>query len=138
MSLLRLAPVLLVDDVAASARHFRDRLGFTIDRLDPDLAVVSRGPAALLLRGDPEAGESLVRANRETLGAPCWDVYIWVDDLDRLYDELKGRGASISRPPEDAGQGLRQLEVIDSNGYTLCFGQVTQGSPGPLSQGSAR
>ena len=57
------------------------------------------------------------------------DVYVYVDDLDALYADLKQRGAVITQPPSLAPYGIREIVVEDSNGYRLAFGEIaTTGS----------
>jgi uncharacterized glyoxalase superfamily protein PhnB len=52
------------------------------------------------------------------------DVYIYVDAVDFLHQELRGRGAIITQAPRNAPYGLRELEVEDLNGYRIAFGEV--------------
>jgi hypothetical protein len=53
------------------------------------------------------------------------DVYLYVDNVDALHAELKQRGATIPHAPQLAPYGIRELEVIDLNGYRLTFGEFT-------------
>jgi hypothetical protein len=52
-----------------------------------------------------------------------WDAYIHTDDPDSLYQEFVGRQASMHRELANTGDGLRAFEVMDNNGYVLCFGR---------------
>ena len=123
----RPAPVLGVRDVRRTAEYYRDVLGF---HLDPDSGVfqgagddpggvygiVDRSGAAIhfqIRRGD--RGER----RREPLER---DVYIYVDDVDALYGELRHRGTSLAEPPRNAPYGLREILVEDLNGYRIAFG----------------
>jgi len=54
------------------------------------------------------------------------DVYLYVDDLDDLHAELRGRGATIQAPPQVAPHGIREMVVEDLNGYRLAFGERPQ------------
>jgi hypothetical protein len=51
------------------------------------------------------------------------DVYLYVDDVDGLYAELRRRGAQIQAPPQMAPHGIRELVVEDLNGFRIAFGQ---------------
>ena len=48
-------------------------------------------------------------------------VFIVVDDVDALYEELIGRGISIGLPPTDQSWGNREMYVADPNGNSLRF-----------------
>jgi uncharacterized glyoxalase superfamily protein PhnB len=52
-----------------------------------------------------------------------WDAYINASDPDALYREYVAAGAPIHRELADTDDGLRAFEVIDNNGYVLCFGR---------------
>ena len=123
----RPAPVLGVRDVRRTAEYYRDVLGF---HLDPETGVfqgagedpggvygiVDRGGAAIhfqIRRGD------LPSRRREPLER---DVYIYVDDVDALYAELRNRGASLAELPRNAPYGLREIVAEDFNGYRIAFG----------------
>jgi catechol 2,3-dioxygenase-like lactoylglutathione lyase family enzyme len=118
-----LAPVLLVPDVRAALDWYRDVLGFEVegwsqapamygyatrDGCTIHLACSERGPA---------------RPNSEVVPPDLFDVYLWVDDVERLYDELGGSGTDNLHPPTDRDYGLREIRVRDLNGYVLGIGQ---------------
>jgi predicted enzyme related to lactoylglutathione lyase len=67
---------------------------------------------------------SLVRPNnlvpRE---GGAWDAYVWVGNADTLHAELVAKGAHIARGICDLPYGCREFDVLDCNGYRLCFGQ---------------
>jgi hypothetical protein len=52
-----------------------------------------------------------------------WDAYINTDDPDALYAEFAGRQVPMHRELANTGDGLRAFEIIDNNGYVLCFGR---------------
>jgi uncharacterized glyoxalase superfamily protein PhnB len=51
------------------------------------------------------------------------NIYVFVSDIDDVYEELKGRGAKIAAEPETWPYGMREFAVEDLNGYRLCFGE---------------
>ncbi len=122
------APYFIVDDVVATANHYRDKLGFHYDRFwnePPSFCMVKRSGVIIMLSQLEKPGGA--RPNR--LADPeggAWDAYLWIDDADRLFAELKSRGATIVREPCDQIYGCRDFEVEDCNGYRLCFGQVIE------------
>ncbi len=53
-----------------------------------------------------------------------FDLYIYVDDVEALHDELRERGADILNGPVDTTYGLREIRVRDPHGYILAFGKM--------------
>ena len=58
-----------------------------------------------------------------------WAVYIYVNDVDAVAQELRDRGLALVRGPVDAPHGCREVDVRDPDGHTICFGQDL--GPGP-------
>ena len=61
---------------------------------------------------------------------PNWRVvdkvnqaYVWVDDVDALYDELRGRGAPIDFTIYDTPWGTREFGIQDLDEHDIAFGQ---------------
>jgi predicted enzyme related to lactoylglutathione lyase len=124
------APYFVVDDIVASANYYRDKLGFTYDRLwgdPPAFCMVRRNGVVVMLSQLAQAG--VMRPNR--LADPereAWDAYIWVDNVDALAAEFKTKGVKIVRDVCDQPYGCRDFDVEDCNGYRLCFGQDLGGA----------
>lgn len=59
---------------------------------------------------------------------PNWSIapYFLVKDADALHAEFKAKGAKIVRDLCDQEYGCRDFEVMDLDGYRLCFGHDTQ------------
>ena len=118
------APVLLVRDVAAAAGYFRDRLGFSYDRLwgePPNFCMVRRdGNTVMLSQAPPDA----VLIPHWRVVGKMWDVYFWVDDAEAMYDELKHRGAIIDYHLGIKAYGVKEFGVRDVDDHDIGFGQV--------------
>lgn len=104
------APVLHVPDVAATARYYRDVLGFTWDFGDETYSVVWRDNSAI----------HFVKDDRAPAGV---HLFQWVRDVDAYYDEIAKRGAQVVSVPADQPYGIRELAVRDINGIDVLFGQ---------------
>jgi predicted enzyme related to lactoylglutathione lyase len=119
-----IAPYFFVPDVVVAANYYRDTLGFSYDRFwgePPAFCMVQRGGIVIMLSRIEDALH--VRPNG--LGNPqegAWDAYIWVDDADALHAEFVSKGANIVRGICDQEYGCRDFDVLDCNGYRLCFG----------------
>jgi catechol 2,3-dioxygenase-like lactoylglutathione lyase family enzyme len=116
--LLRIFPLFLVPDVAESLTYYGDVLGFRVRNRSGDppvFGIVERdGCGVHLKRGEP-------RARTSTEGA--WDAYFEVVGLDGILDQYRARGARITRGPEMTAYGFKEIDVVDRDGYVLCFGE---------------
>src|SRR5687767_6706306 len=115
-----IAPYFLVDDVVASANYYRDDLGFKYERFwgePPEFCMVHRGGVVIMLK-QTERGQNM-NAN----GKDNWDAYLWIANADELYAEFKSKNVAIVRDICDQEYGCRDFEILDLNGYRLCFGQ---------------
>jgi len=120
------APCFIVDDVVSTANYYRDTLGFHYERLwndPPSFCMVKRSGVIIMLAQLDTAG--VMRPNHvvDPEGG-AWDTYIWIDDADALYAELKARGVKIARAIGDRHYGCRDFDIEDCNGYRICFGRV--------------
>jgi catechol 2,3-dioxygenase-like lactoylglutathione lyase family enzyme len=104
-------PQLPVDDVAASIVYYRDVLGFRINHQQDDLGVMDRDEITVLLipRTDERSG----------IGS----FYVYVENADTLYAELKAKGANVQGEPVSHPWGLRDFLVLDPDRNQLWFGQ---------------
>lgn len=115
---LRVFPRLLVRDVDATLRYYPDVCGFRITNRfgePPVFGIVERdGHGIHLKRGEP-------RSPRGTDEA--WDAYLEVQGLDALHAELVAKGARVTRGPQVMPYGMSELDIVDPDGYVLCFAQ---------------
>ena len=118
------ATVLIVDDVAAALDYYRDKLGFESHAYDANpthYGFASRGGCHVhfchINGGRP-------KPNHATFPPDMFDLYVYVDDVDALHEELAGRGAEIMNSPVNTEYGLREIRVRDPDGYVLAFGMT--------------
>ena len=101
--------ILYVDNLGASQRYYRDKLGFKIDWTDgdpPDFGAVSRGDAQIFM------------CQRCQGHAGSW-LWVFTPDVDKLHRELVERGAIIKAPPANKPWGVREMQVADPDGNVL-------------------
>lgn len=119
------APYFIVDDVVSTANFYRDKLGFNYDRFwgePPCFCMVRRSGIVIMLGQLEESG--LMRPNSAVdPEGGVWDAYVWVEHADALHAEFKSKGVTIAREICDQPYGCRDFDVLDCNGYRLCFGQ---------------
>jgi uncharacterized glyoxalase superfamily protein PhnB len=118
-----------VPRVRPAAEYYRDVLGFSLDPVDgvfQPTADDSDGVYAIVKRAGVWIHLQIRRGERPQATRPAFerDVYLYVDDLDGLFAELKEHGATILQPPRMMPHGIRELVVEDLNGYRLAFGEV--------------
>jgi uncharacterized glyoxalase superfamily protein PhnB len=120
-----IAPYFLVHDVVSTANYYRDTLGFRFDRFwgePPSFCMVRRGGIVIML-AQVEAAVLLRPNNMASREGGAWDAYVWVDQVDALHSELASKGANVARQICDQPYGCRDFDVLDCNGYRICFGQ---------------
>jgi len=122
--IVRVAPYLLVPDVAAAGEYYRDVLGFEREYSagePPEFAIYSRDGHPVMFRraSDPSR---IVPAERQ---GGTWDLFCWVEGIEALQAELKRRGAEFAYELTLQQYGMREIAVRDLNGYVLGFGEPT-------------
>ena len=103
-------PELPVADVERAQQHYKDALGFEIGWLYPnkEIGAVSHGRAAIFFRKRAKPFEPAVH-------------WVFADDIDATYQELKSFGANIVEPLERKPWGLWQFTVMDLDGNLFYF-----------------
>ncbi len=118
-----IAPFFLVADVVRAAEYYRDKLGFAIRGYffeePPVFAMVGRDDQIVMLS---LMGAGRGGSNRDHK-KEALDAYLWTDDVDALYAELRQHQADIVSPPQLRIYGMKELEVRDLDGYLICFGE---------------
>ena len=96
--------VIAVPDLERSARFYRDVLGFEVREVgDPGWRFFVRD-ACFVMAG--ECPDALPPAE---LGDHSYFAYLDVDDADRWYGELVGRGVEIVKPLRSEPWGMREF-----------------------------
>ena len=115
------AVALAVHDVKKCAEFYRDKIGFKLEVLEEDFAYLVIGPKGLpgvaLVSLDgfaTEISENHARPGEEM--APRNYFAVFVDDTDRLYEELRGRGVRFVTPPTSRPNGQRYAFFEDPEG----------------------
>ena len=119
VSLCRAATVFVVQDVLRSVEHYCDILGFHTQFTygEPTFyAGVERDDLVIRLQAASETKRQMGQ------GA----VYVFVTDVDALYQELQSRGARTLNEPKDYPYGMRDFNINDIDGNQLCFGMESK------------
>jgi uncharacterized glyoxalase superfamily protein PhnB len=106
----RPVPELPVEDVERAQQHYRDALGFEIGWLYPGKgigSVVRENMTVFFRRREPPFEPAI--------------HWVFAEDIDATYTELKSLGANIVEPLERKPWGLRQFTVRDLDGNLFYF-----------------
>jgi uncharacterized glyoxalase superfamily protein PhnB len=116
-------PTIRVADVRLVLDHYRDVLGFTIERDDPENSTVTRGEARVMV--EPAASLYSDEYNgeiRERIGARSPNaLYIEEPDLDAYYRRVSEAGGRIVDPLAPRPWGQKEFTVEDVAGNWLTF-----------------
>lgn len=130
-------PTFVVPDVRATVAYYRDALGFrpcTEAGTPPNLfAIVESAPGQGF--HFKHSASAIGRKNRAD-GGDQLDAYVRIgrgEDVDRLSAALTKGGAARIAAPIDRPWKMRELELVDPNGFALCFagdlaGEATPGT----------
>jgi catechol 2,3-dioxygenase-like lactoylglutathione lyase family enzyme len=116
-------PVLLVDDVNATAAWYREHLGFDTTGIFPPggaaaWASLQRDGAEIMLQRLKGYRQETLYERRE---GGVWNAYIRLTGVVKLYETVKGKPfvkKTLAREP----YGDWDFEIVDLNGYVLVFG----------------
>ena len=121
-TLKQIAPQFVVRDVVYTAEYYRDVLGFEILGFfsDPPVyAMVARDGIEIHF-GKADGEEIKINGSVRKVGS---DAYVFVDDVNALYDEFVLSGATIIEGPVRRIYDCVEITVKDCNGFQLVFGE---------------
>lgn len=105
-------PNLGVKSVSNSLDFYCGKLGFDVRASMGDPPTF-----ALIVRDDAEI--ALVEDGNATPGG----CYIYVADVDWLYEQYRARGLSVTHPLTTHTYGMRDFVVADPDGHRIAFGE---------------
>lgn len=114
--------ILLVKDVVISANWYKDKLGFEIVKYygePPGFGIIKRNESYLMFAKCPP--ENIIPNWKSVSGTS--NVYFWVDDVEKLYEEYKASGAKIDYDLCEQPYGMKEFGINDPDEYDIAFGQ---------------
>ena len=118
-----IAPQFVVNDVVKTAEFYRDKLGFELLGyfLDPPVFAMVRRNSAEIHIGKADGDHTQINETvRRGLGT---DAYIFVTNVQALYEEFLEKGVEITEGPTKRPYNCVEITVKDCNGFQLVFGQ---------------
>jgi uncharacterized glyoxalase superfamily protein PhnB len=114
--------VIAVQDLAASARFYRDKLGFEVHEIGDD-------GWRFFVRDDcfVMAGECADAMPARELGDHSYFAYVEVDHIDAFYESVASSGVDMIKRLRTEPWGMREFGIATPDGHRMMFGQQTGG-----------
>ncbi len=126
----KVAPMFLVDDVDKAVGFYKDVFGAKLQYSLPDKPPFEW--ASLLLEETEIMFWKKDTAQKEYPDVPFTSdkpsnviVYVYVEDIDKLYERIKDRVTVIMKP-KDQFYGIREFTIQDPFGFVWTFAQVRE------------
>jgi hypothetical protein len=126
----QVAPIFGVRDVLKTVEYFQQTLGFDFGPQAIEKGVGDEGAVYAVGR---RAGISIhIQIRRRPLhfearGRHESDAFVYVDDVDALYEELLARGARLHRGVQDEPYGIPDFTIETPDGHRIAFGAPMRG-----------
>lgn len=120
----KIVPLLQVSSIDDTVGYYQDVLGFALDfrwpeEGEPRWVGMSRGDIAMMFTIDLGTSSAPFIAEKGN-GVV---LYVLVEEVESLFEELVARGAIVVQEVHDFG-GRRQFSIADPNGYILAFSEA--------------
>lgn len=116
--------MVVVSDMQRSVEFYRDKLGIPLKFQTPDWTEFDTGATTLALHGGgvpasaPPAGDPTKQAGSCSIGFS-------VEDVDKAYQDLQGKGIRFVMPPtQREDEGIKLAVCIDPDGLPIAFAQA--------------
>lgn len=122
-----LRPMLEVRDLTETIAFYRDKLGFELlatmgeDPSQPTWCHLRRDDVGLMFTWSPphDHDDDDDHSHEPALGG---SLYFTVADVDALHEEWKSKVDNFDWAPETQEYGMRDMGLVDPNGFLLIFG----------------
>jgi lactoylglutathione lyase len=129
MQIKKLTPNLIVRNVEASLKFYREILGLEKAMSVPEespyvFAAISNGLIEIFFND-----QKTVAAEYPNLAASIGGsltLYMEVDSLQAVLDRVQKAGAKISMPVTDQFYGMKEFAFEDGDGYTITIAQKAE------------
>ncbi len=108
--------VIAVQDLAASAAHYRDVLGFDLHDFAHGWQIFKLGAFVI------QAGECRDEVPAADTGDHSYFAYVEVDDIDAYFARVQAPGARLRKTLRDESWGMREFAVETIDGHRIMFG----------------
>jgi catechol 2,3-dioxygenase-like lactoylglutathione lyase family enzyme len=109
--------VLAVNDIEASRRFYREKLGFEETRRVEGWSFLRRGACHLRIGDCPDAQPMSRHPDHS------WFAYLHVNDAEGLYREWVSKQVEIWHALADKPWGMREFAIVTPDGHRIVFGE---------------
>lgn len=102
-----------VPNLLETLDYYENRLGFEV--------TFRWGEPVTYAVGKLGAETQIHFTQAEDLAVYATSLYIFVHNVNNVYDELKKNGVKILNEIDDRDYGMRDFDIVDVNGYRLTF-----------------
>ena len=126
MQIKKLTPNLIVRNVEASLKFYREILGLETAMTVPEqspyvFAAASNGTVEIFFNDQKSVAAEYPKL-ATTIGGSL-TLYMEVDSLQSVLDRVQQAGAKISMPVTDQFYGMKEFAFEDGDGYTITIAQ---------------
>jgi lactoylglutathione lyase len=114
--------IIIVSDMQRSVEFYRDKLGLTLKFQTPDWTEFATGTTTLALHIGGPAREYQDTGDQSKTSGTC-SIGFNVADVDRTYQELKGKGIPFVMPPTEQPE-IKLAVGLDPDGLPITFAQL--------------
>jgi lactoylglutathione lyase len=112
-----------VSDMNRSVEFYRDKLGIPLKFQSEGWTEFQTETTTLALHGGGKPQERS-KADASTTFAGTCSIGFNVENVDQVYEQLKGRGVHFVMPPTiREGEGIKLTVCIDPDGLAVSFGE---------------
>jgi PhnB protein len=127
----RITPYLLYENVGKALEWLASAFGFV------EFGDRYAGPDGKLTHAQMRLGDGVVMMgcpgptyrNPKRLGQATQHLYIYVEDVDSLFERASALGAKVIAPPKDEFYGDRRCALADPEGHQWFFAQHVRDVP---------
>jgi uncharacterized glyoxalase superfamily protein PhnB len=125
MTVKKITPVLLVEDVEACVKFWMDRLGFEKTVEVPEgnklgFVILQKGNVELMYQSYVSADKDSGATSQAARKGPTL-LYVEVENLNEVIRAIKG--AEVVAPVRETFYGTREISVKDPGGHIATFAQ---------------
>ncbi len=115
--------MVIVSDMKRSVEFYRDKLGIPLKFESPEWTEFQTGATTLALHGGGVLREG--RSGGQDKEAGTCSIGFNVKDVDKTYEELKGKGIIFVMPPmQREGEGIKLAVCLDPDGLPVSIAQM--------------
>lgn len=119
--------MVIVSDMRRSVEFYRDKLGIPLKFESPEWTEFQTGATTLALHGGGVPREG--RGGGQDKEAGTCSIGFNVEDVDKTYEELKGKGIFFVMPPmQREGEGIKLAVCLDPDGLPVSIAQTAGSS----------